>query len=148
MKLPTLTLAALLCGAPAWADDTTGTTNEYTPVECPGMNCVIIKSTGAPIALQAGGAPITVRAGSNTTPAPECVPGCVYDPSATSNPIAPPPDRSWHLLTVSEGGTVSLIRDLTAAECAALQMKMLPHRTEGQWFTPMPGDLVRAECFQ
>jgi len=36
-------------------------------------------------------------------------------------------DRSWHLLTITEGGTVTLLRDLTKHEC-----EFAMHRAMGQ----------------
>lgn len=47
------------------------------------------------------------------------------------------PDRSWHLLTVSEGGNVSLLRDLTRAEC-----EFAMHRAKGE---PATSEEVAAE---
>ena len=39
--------------------------------------------------------------------------------------LALAPDRSWHLLTQSYGGTVSLIRDLTKHECEFARARAL-----------------------
>jgi len=40
---------------------------------------------------------------------------------------SPQVDRSWHLLTQSEGGTVSLLKDLTKHEC-----EFAMHRAKGE----------------
>jgi hypothetical protein len=70
-------------------------------------------------------------------------------------------DRSWHFLTVTRGGVVSLVKDLTKHECEVMQ-DALPKK---QWECAPPGwlgaegdaqcfasvedsDFVRAECFQ
>jgi hypothetical protein len=82
-------------------------------------------------------------------------------------------DRSWHLLTQTEGGTVSLLKDLTKHEC-----EFAMHRARGEPATEaeiaaakergrkraeanarlsgssgdghyiLPGDIKSAECFQ
>lgn len=51
-------------------------------------------------------------------------------------------DRSWHLLTQSYGGTVSLLHDLTRRECKLAQVKLLDETRSN------PGDIRSAECFQ
>ena len=59
-------------------------------------------------------------------------------------PMRPVEDRSWHLLTQSQGGTISLLKDLTQHECEAARDK-LTKRSDG---FVSPGDIKSAECFQ
>lgn len=58
------------------------------------------------------------------------------------------PDRSYHLLTISNGGTVSLIMDLTKRECDEAQSEIQIGCRPGEWCTVDPGDIKSAECFQ
>ena len=66
----------------------------------------------------------------------------------------PEPDTSWHLLTQSFGGTVSLIKGLTKEECEAAQYKLYTHPStwwQEHMASPvyqLPGDIRTAECFQ
>lgn len=69
-------------------------------------------------------------------------------------------ERNWHLLTISYGGTVSLVKDITKHECefAMHRVKGEPateeevaaaqKRRENAWATINPGDIKSAECFQ
>jgi hypothetical protein len=57
------------------------------------------------------------------------------------------PDSSWHLLTISNGGTVSLIKGLTKKECDEAANRALPHYHLG--LNPVESsDIKSAECFQ
>ena len=64
------------------------------------------------------------------------------------------PDTSWHLLTQSFGGAVSLITGLTKEECEAAQYRLYTHPS--LWWQEhmastvyqLPGDIRTAECFQ
>lgn len=70
-------------------------------------------------------------------------------------------DRSWHLLTQSRGGAVSLLRDLTLHECAHTRARLLgfpetkeelaeaaKSRVYSGVHIMQPGDITSAECFQ
>jgi len=71
---------------------------------------------------------------------------------ANCEPWAPPAlDHSWHLLTISNGGTVSLIKGLTKRECDEAVKRIpigckMPPGVGG--CTLLPGDIKSAECFQ
>lgn len=62
-------------------------------------------------------------------------------------------NTSWHLLTVSHSGTVSLIKGLSKGECEELEKrvrykimkvgKIYPNNDDSE-----PSDIDRAECFQ
>ena len=72
--------------------------------------------------------------------------------SSTPQPTAPQPDHSWHLLTISNGGTVSLIKGLTKRECEEARSKIeivWCYSPDGDGAcTTAPGDIKSAECFQ
>jgi hypothetical protein len=63
-------------------------------------------------------------------------------------------DRSWHLLTKSQGGTVSLVKGLTKDECEKMKCDVTtPHCDQicgGCSYQIMSGDIEMndAECFQ
>ena len=57
-------------------------------------------------------------------------------------------DRSWHLLTQSEGGTVSLLKDLTKHECEFARDRVLNEKFSLGSHTVQPGEIKSAECFQ
>jgi hypothetical protein len=57
----------------------------------------------------------------------------------------PEQPKSRHLLTQSFGGTVSLIKDLTKAECEKASAIVAP---TDDYRDPGPGFITSAECFQ
>jgi hypothetical protein len=63
-------------------------------------------------------------------------------------PVEIKPLRTWHLLTQSYGGTVSLLKDLDQHECEFARGRALGNVPTGQWQAPQPGDIKTAECFQ
>lgn len=56
-------------------------------------------------------------------------------------------DTSWHLLTVSHSGMVSLIRGLSKGECEKAKKLSFTDRPDGM-FDYEDSDIDRAECFQ
>jgi hypothetical protein len=56
--------------------------------------------------------------------------------------------RTWHLLTKSEGGTVTLLKDLTQKECEEAKWDLLPKRAPNVSYMIMPSDINTAECFK
>jgi hypothetical protein len=60
----------------------------------------------------------------------------IATPVSADNPL-PPTDRSWHLLTQTEGGVINLIKDLTKHEC-----EYAMHRAKGE---PATDEEIAAE---
>lgn len=70
-------------------------------------------------------------------------------PVQCTNPCPPDATRSWHLLTQSYGGTVSLLKDLTKHECETLEAKLSWSCSAEQCTRMLTPDLIKsAECFQ
>ena len=69
-------------------------------------------------------------------------------PRDNMTPMRPVEDRSWHLLTRTYGGTITLLRDLTKDECRKMQSLVLPDYSDGESHMVMYGEIVSAECFQ
>jgi hypothetical protein len=71
-----------------------------------------------------------------------------FDGNMKAEWIKPP--HTWHLLTKSYGGTVSLIKDLTESECATMKLKLnpLPVYTTNQVSGVGPDTIVQSECFE
>jgi hypothetical protein len=57
---------------------------------------------------------------------------------------------TWHLLTKSQGGTVSLIKGLTEKECKTVWEKLMSHCPNGPGTICLvgPSSIVSAECFE
>lgn len=72
-----------------------------------------------------------------------------YPAFATDEP-APAEDHGWHLLTKSQGGTVSLISNLTKKECETMQAAVVVHMCDGCTSMVEPGDIEwrDAQCFR
>jgi hypothetical protein len=68
-------------------------------------------------------------------------------PGTTATTTFPTPVKStsWHLLTVSYGGTVSLIKGLSESECLASQDKLLG-KASNEW--AHSSGIKTAECFE
>lgn len=80
-------------------------------------------------------------------------PGMVIDRHAPNKTKAPvPPPKTWHLLTVSNKGTVSIVKDLTKDECDKAYEKLygymlhFSNSSAGTWMHP--SDFNTAECFE
>lgn len=81
-----------------------------------------------------------------------CIPGSIENDlvlRVPPRPLVPAQDRSWHLLTQSYDGTVSLILDLAKEECEQAKSKLSFRTQDGNgWSHSEPGDIKIAECFQ
>jgi hypothetical protein len=90
---------------------------------------------------------------------PKCF-GCVPTVPAPGT-IPAVGDRSWHLLTQTYGGTITLLRDLTKHECEfamhrakgepATEEEIIAARNRVVTFPPWEpdnGEIKTAECFQ
>jgi hypothetical protein len=57
---------------------------------------------------------------------------------------------TWHLLTKSQGGTVSLIKGLTEKECKTVSEKLMSHcpNAPGTICLVGPSSIASAECFE
>lgn len=58
------------------------------------------------------------------------------------------PAKTFHLLTVTEGGTVSLLKELTELECYQTLRRAMPRMTPGIAYAVTLGMIRKAECFQ
>jgi len=83
----------------------------------------------------------------NVAGAIECPPDCIM--TTPDHPVhLLPEDRSWHLLTQSYGGTISLLKDLTKHECEVARDLALPVYPNGEIHMTSFGEIKSAECFQ
>jgi hypothetical protein len=119
-----IVLAALVMASPAWGCPLEGgPCIDNLKLSCGTMQ---IKIDGKCVQMGGGGGtipPTLMGGGGGTIP-----PTFTYGSDS---------DRSWHLLTQSEGGTVSLLKDLTKHEC-----EFAMHRTKGE---PATDEEVAAE---
>lgn len=103
---------------------------------------LVLAATIAMAALGAEPSPACGSSGGSTD-----VHRCVEEATKNGPPaLISMPNRDWHLLAVSYGGTVSLIKDLTKDECEKTRSSLM-------WIPDgfsdvAPGTIKRAECFQ
>jgi len=73
---------------------------------------------------------------------------CGYGTDGNGKSLAPTDERTWHVLTVSNGGTVSLIKGLTKHEAEIMQKKLELYCQQNSLCDLTPGTVVRVEVFE
>lgn len=74
-----------------------------------------------------------------------CPSGLFFDPESNSCVLSHHKDTSWHLLTVSHSGTVSLVKGLSKGECKKTSDELI---YDPRISVKSNSHIDRAECYQ